>query len=184
MRKTTNSKMPHHKSETDSDRQKRNAFPAPGHNHDKCLAGAIDKARQLFAAQKLKLTPLREEIYRQVLNAHTALGAYEIRDQINRTNRNVAPITIYRILDLLRETGLIHRLESQNTYYACYQEHKSSTSIVTLICQHCGNVAELVDENVEKLMGLLEKNADFVMENRVLEIEGKCPQCRKFVKTK
>jgi len=163
---------------THNNTQTENVFPAPGHNHSMCLTGAVENARTVFAAKNLNLTPLREEIYRQILTAHTAQGAYQIRDHLNRSDRNVAPITIYRILDLLLEAGLIHRLESQNTYYACFQNHESGTSIVALICQQCGTVAELVDENVEKLMGLLEKNAGFVMENRMLEIAGKCPQCR------
>jgi len=170
--------MPRDNPTTSVDNQIANAFPIPGHNHSMCLTRAIENARAIFAAKNLNLTPLREEIYRQILTAHTAQGAYQIRDHLNRSGRNVAPITIYRILDLLLEAGLIHRLESQNTYYACFQSHKNSTSIVALICQQCGTVAELVDENIEKLMGLLEKNADFTMANRMLEIEGKCPQCR------
>ena len=154
-----------------------NIFPDPKHDHDKCLKQAVQKARGIFATRNLKLTPLREQIYRQILTAHTALGAYEIRDHLNKTDRNIAPITIYRILDLLRQNGLIHRLESQNTYYACHHNHQNETSFVTLICRGCGVIVELMDDNINKAFDALEQNADFLKEHRVLEIEGLCPQC-------
>ena len=153
-------------------------FPGPEHNHQKCLGDAIEKARTLFAARKQRLTPLREEIYRQVLTSHNSLGAYQIRDQLNKNDRNIAPITIYRILELLCEIGLIHRIESQNTYYACHQNHHGQNSKITLICRACGTIAELLDETIDKAFGQLEKKVDFITENRILEIEGLCPECR------
>ena len=153
-------------------------FPGPDHNHDRCLKGAITKARQTFADRKLRLTPLREQIYRRILTARTALGAYEIRDHFIKNNRDIAPITVYRILDLLNEIGLIHRLTSKNSYYACYHDHKGKTAFVTLICQGCGEVAELLDEKIEKLIGKLEKTADFHANQRMLEIDGLCARCR------
>ena len=155
----------------------KNAFPPPHHDHHHCADQAIHKARALFSSKKLLLTPLRERIYRQILTSHNALGAYQLLECLNKNDRKTAPITIYRILDLLCEIGLIHRLQSQNTYFACYQNHDSQNSTITLICRKCGTIAELLDETIDKAFEVLERNVNFITENRVLEIEGICPEC-------
>jgi len=156
----------------------KNIFPDPAHNHDKCLGNAVQKARQVFSARNLRLTPLREQIYRQILTSHTALGAYGLLEHLNKADRQIAPITIYRILDLLKEAGLIHRIESQNAYYACYHDHRNAGCFVTLICRGCGTIAEFLDKKLEKTFELLDQNAEFEKERRVLEIEGLCSLCR------
>ncbi len=155
-----------------------NAFPTPGHNHKQCLNDAIDKARKVFSLRKLRLTPLREQIYRQILTSHDAIGAYDILDRMRRQGREIAPITAYRILDLLHDMGLIHRLELQNAYYACYRDHEDDKNFIALICRGCGTIAELVDRKVSRVFEALEKEAGFTEEKRVLEVQGLCRSCR------
>lgn len=154
------------------------AFPHPEHDHDMCLETAIQKAKKTFESNKLRLTPLRENVLREILNSHRALGAYEILERLKPANQKIAPITIYRILDLLLDLRLIHRLETQNTYYACHHAHHSSNSFVTMICKDCGEIAELIDKNIEKAFEQLEAKVSFAKESRTLEVEGLCPNCQ------
>ena len=158
--------------------QAKNAFPAPNHNHSRCLSEAIDKAEKLFSRRKLRLTPLRQQIYRQILTSHDAVGAYDILDRMRRQGREIAPITAYRILDLLAEIGLIHRLERQNAYYACFHDHKDDKNFIALVCRRCGTIAELMDRKINRVFDALEKEAGFSKEKRILEVEGLCQRCR------
>lgn len=155
------------------------AFPTPNHNHARCLNEAIEKAKKIFLSRKLKLTPLREQIYRQILTSHKAVGAYDILDRMRHEGREIAPITAYRILDLLDEMGLIHRLELQNAYYACFHDHTGDKNFITLICRKCGAIAELMDQKINHVFDALEKQVGFTKEKRILEVVGLCQRCHK-----
>ena len=61
----------------------------------------------------MRLTPLREAVLRVLLSSHQALGAYDIIEKLQVNGRRLAPISVYRIIDVLLEAGLAHRLESQ-----------------------------------------------------------------------
>ena len=43
-------------------------FPAPEHDHELCLDEALERARKAFEARGLRLTPLREAVFREVLS--------------------------------------------------------------------------------------------------------------------
>src|SRR6202521_3024238 len=50
------------------------AFPAPGHDHDLCLEEAMERAREAFQNKGLKLTPLRQSVFREIAASHKAIG--------------------------------------------------------------------------------------------------------------
>ena len=59
-----------------------NAFPAPEHDHDRCLEEAMVRARKAFEDKGLKLTPLRRAVFREIASSHRAIGAYEVLDKL------------------------------------------------------------------------------------------------------
>src|SRR4051812_8351869 len=46
------------------------AFPAPEHDHDLCLEEAMERARAAFQNKGLKLTPLRQSVFREIAASH------------------------------------------------------------------------------------------------------------------
>src|SRR6185312_1793084 len=52
------------------------AFPAPGHDHDRCASDAIAHAETLCAARSERLTPIRRGVLSALLASHKPLGAY------------------------------------------------------------------------------------------------------------
>ena len=57
---------------TPSDRQE--AFPAPGHNHQACIADALDAAEEHCKSRGLRFTPLRRRVLEIVWNRHAQPG--------------------------------------------------------------------------------------------------------------
>ena len=50
-----------------------------------------------------------------------------------------APLQVYRALDKLVETGLVHRLESLNAFVACAHKHcHDDCASAFAICEKCG----------------------------------------------
>jgi Fur family zinc uptake transcriptional regulator len=153
-------------------------FPRPGHDHGSCVETAIARARQVCACKDIRLTPLREAVLRVLTGSHKALGAYEIIEQMNAQGRRLAPISVYRIIDILLEAGLVHRLESKNAYFACLARHEENASIVILLCEGCNRVAEADASRAWDAIKTITQDNEFSISATVLEIQGQCADCR------
>ena len=152
-------------------------FPSPDHDHDACLARSLERARAGFEAKGGRLTALREAVLRELAASHQALGAYDIMHRLGERGRQVAPISVYRVLDSLLEAGLIHRLESGNAYVACHQTHEPQRPILFLVCERCGAVAEASPEVLSEALDSTAKDAGFALAQSVLEARGLCAHC-------
>ncbi|MBX2806736.1 MAG: transcriptional repressor [Hyphomicrobiales bacterium] len=154
-----------------------NLFPTLEHDHNCCVDMAVGKAREICRDKSVKLTPLREAVFRVLLSSHKALGAYDIIESLKSEGREVAPISAYRIIEVLVDTGLVHRLESKNAYFACLSEHDDERSLLILICEGCARVAEADAHEAGKVIADLTRSSGFRVNNTVLEIHGYCAEC-------
>ena len=154
-------------------------FPSPGHDHASCVDLAVKRAHGLCEARSVRLTPLREAVLRVLLSSHKALGAYEIIDKLRGEGRRLAPISAYRVIDVLLEAGLVHRLESKNAYFACLTEHSDTRSQLVLICEACARVAETEAPDVWKAIMPITQSNGFDVNETILEIQGTCADCHR-----
>jgi Fur family zinc uptake transcriptional regulator len=154
-------------------------FPALDHDHDRCSAEAMAYAEALCSARAQRLTRMRRRVLEALLASHRPLGAYEIMDRTMTDGARPAPITIYRALDFLIEQGLVHRLESRNSFMACVHKHGQGDLVVFLICERCGRVGEAPAKGVGQALQAAARAADFTPHAPVIEISGVCGDCRK-----
>jgi len=47
----------------------------------------MERARQAFQNKGLKLTPLRQSVFREIAASHKAIGAYEVLDRLREDHR-------------------------------------------------------------------------------------------------
>ena len=105
------------------------------------------------------------------------MGAYDILAVLGAEGRSAAPPTVYRALEFLQEQGLVHRLSSLNAFMGCGRPgHPGSGQF--LICQSCGNAAELNDGGVERAISRSAASQGFSVHGHTVEISGVCPECR------
>ena len=154
-------------------------FPQPDHDHGDCVETAVARARTLCAEKSVRLTPLREAVLRVLLSAHRALGAYDIIELLKQDGRRLAPISVYRVVDVLLEAGLAHRLESRNAFFACLAEHDDTRSLLVLVCEKCARVAEAEAPKVWAAIKFMTQSNGFHVSETVLEIQGVCADCRR-----
>ena len=154
-------------------------FPEPSHDHGPCVEQAVARAKRVCEARGIKLTSLREAVLRVLTGSHKALGAYDIIERMHEQGRRLAPISVYRIIDVLVEAGLVHRLESKNAYFACLSRHNDSASMVILLCEACNRVAEAEAPDAWGAIKAITQDTGFAVSATVLEIQGQCPDCRK-----
>jgi Fur family zinc uptake transcriptional regulator len=153
------------------------AFPAPEHDHDRCLEEAMERARKAFEAKGLKLTPLRQAVFREIAASHRAIGAYEVLNKLASSGDRLAPISVYRAIDALVAAGIVHRFESRNAFFACHAGHDERQLV--LACEACASVAEV---DGAKVFAAIDKAAETTAfsvgsAHAVVEVWGLCANC-------
>jgi Fur family transcriptional regulator, zinc uptake regulator len=154
-------------------------FLNPKHDHGSCVEQAVARALKVCEARGIRLTSLREAVLRVLAASHKALGAYDIIDRLSERGRKLAPISVYRIIDVLIEAGLVHRLESKNAYFACLSQHGEATPMVVLLCEGCNRVAEAEAPTAWGAIEAITQDSGFSVSATVFEVQGQCPDCRK-----
>jgi Fur family zinc uptake transcriptional regulator len=151
-------------------------FPPRGHNHSQCIERALARAREVCAERGVRFTELRERVFREIAASHSPLGAYEVIERLASGGKRLAPISVYRIIEVLEAAGLVHRLESKNAYFACHSAHDGGASLV-LICEACGRVAEADAPGARDAIACVTQSSNFQALDAVLEIKGRCGDC-------
>ncbi|MDQ6433788.1 Fur family transcriptional regulator [Mesorhizobium sp. LHD-90] len=106
------------------------------------------------------------------------LSAYTLLDQL-REHGFRAPLQVYRALEKLIDYGLVHRLESLNSFVACSHPHDHAHGMIAFaICEKCGQVDEFSDDMVESRLSGWSKDHAFKLSKTTIEMRGTCAQCK------
>lgn len=158
-------------------------FESRAHEHERCVAQALAAAEVKCLAHGMRLTPIRKRVLELIWGSHEPVKAYDLLDKLRADDRRAAPPTVYRALDFFLELGLVHRIASLNAYVGCGQP-KQPHSSQFLICSECGNVAELDDPQVSRLLEEKARQLGFKVDRETVEITGRCSQCVRAMRRK
>ena len=124
-----------------------------------------------------KLTKNQQVVYDALSRARTPLSAYEILDTtIVRKKGLRAPLTIYCALDKLRKIGLMHRIESLNSFVVCCSEpHEEPVAFA--ICTDCHAVTEMRLIGCDEHISASACETGFEVETLRVELLGRCSSC-------
>ncbi len=150
------------------------AFQA--HDHAACASDALTRAEALMALRGLRLTPVRKRVLEILLEAHQAMGAYDVLNRLVAEGFGNQPPVAYRALDFLEEQGLAHRIRRLNAFAACMHPGESHAPIF-LICTGCNAVAEAPGAAVVIALGKAAHGLGFAVERVTVEALGRCPTC-------
>ena len=144
--------------------------------NNKQLTHVLERAEALCRERGVQLTEQRKAVLRLLCVSDTPLSAYELLDRMRDVVKNPAPPTVYRALDFLLEQGLVHKLESLHAYVGCtHPDHPHASQF--MICDDCGEVAEVEDPSVAKSLKAAGKAIGFRTKRPVVELLGTCAQC-------
>ena len=138
---------------------------------------AIDSSRLIQEVSSVgkTLTPQRLAIYRALEIAKKPLTAYELKDQVNhQSNESFNISTIYRVLDFWTELGLIHKIDSSNTFIVCNDDHRNHVHVLQH-CTQCQSVKESCE--ISSLIKMPESASFHIDTHQVIEIQGQCAKC-------
>ena len=144
--------------------------------NSKLVNRVLKRSEALCRKRGVRLTEQRKTVLRLLCVSDKPLSAYELLDRMRGVVKNPAPPTVYRALDFLREQGLVHKLESLHAYVGCtHPDHPHASQF--LICDDCGEVAEVEDASLAKSLKAAGKAIGFRTKRPIVEVLGTCAQC-------
>ncbi len=147
------------------------------HDHAHCAGDVMARAEAVTLAKGARLTPVRRRTLEILLEAHRALGAYDVLQRLAAEGFGNQPPVAYRALEFLVEQGLAHRIRRLNAFTACMHPGQAHAPAF-LICRQCDAVAEAPAAPVRAALEVAAAELGFVIERSNVEALGLCPACR------
>lgn len=147
-------------------------------DHSHCQADLEQSARAKCAQLGLRLTDQRLMVLRVLASSHHALGAYELREQLNASlAKPLPPAAIYRSLEFWQQTGLVHRIGGLDRFAVCFNGDDHHVHMV-VCCDKCFVVKELCDHRLGfDLATTLEPLGYAQPSSRQIEVIATCSGC-------
>lgn len=134
---------------------------------------------RLLEAAGLKTTSNRLSVLEIIGNNSSPLNVQEIFDILNR-NMNINRVTVYRIIDLLVESGLLERLSGGGrSYYYGLAPNEHHRRHPHFYCRCCGNMECLNPASLSLDTRPLERTYPGVIESVEVRVDGVCKNCLK-----
>jgi len=135
--------------------------------------------RQLLQSANLEATANRLRVLEVVGNNTSPLSAGDIIQILARTT-TINRVTVYRILDLLVDNGLVERLSTGGrAFYYGLAPNAHHRPHPHFYCKHCGQMDCLDPQSLNVNAGPLWKNYAGKIEKVEVRVDGICKNCLK-----
>lgn len=124
----------------------------------------------------LKSTRGRSEILQILKHEDTPVDVMHIQSHLIKNNLSLNQATVYRILEMFLQKGLVKRFEFQE---GKFRYELSGDDHHHLICEKCGKIVDVSDCGVAALEKEIEKKKHFLVKSHSLEFYGICKNCQK-----
>lgn len=105
------------------------------------------------------------------------LSAKEVFENVNAEHR-LNQVTVYRILDLLADTGLVSRISSgERSYLYCFHQTPAPCGHCHFHCLRCGEVLCIENEAVYQ-SELALRSLSLKIQGIDIRLDGICPNCQ------
>jgi Fur family ferric uptake transcriptional regulator len=132
---------------------------------------------ELLKMSNLSATPNRLKILEMIGANRSPLSAREIFETISRTE-DINQVTVYRILDLLVESGVIERLSGGGrSFYYGMAPNENHPSHPHFYCMRCGNLECLNPGGVQLGLDEIRRTFPGRIEKVEVRLDGICKNC-------
>ena len=132
------------------------------------------QARRLLKSAKLYRTAGRVAVIKVLLKADTALRQDQIAERLGK--RHYDKVTIYRTLESLLKTGLVHKafVEERARYFELSHNCSETQCHPHFTCTACGSTHCLTGMSLPKAIS---RHKGFLIQRQQTLLEGLCPAC-------
>jgi Fur family ferric uptake transcriptional regulator len=121
-------------------------------------------------------TEQRRLIMEIIRQAEGHLDADEIYQQARQKSPSISLSTVYRSLQLFKESELIeeHQFDGMRRYYETTPRSKHRH----LVCLGCGRIFEFKCPSTERLKSKIRREEGFKVTDAEVRLAGYCPECQ------
>lgn len=137
-----------------------------------------DYAKNILKQNGYRITRPRELVLEHLRLARQPMNPYDIKKKIAHTDNNVDTVTIYRILKVYSELGLVH--ETREGYMPC-QEHQCQDlkhCHHQFVCEKCQQFQEIHLSDQSFIQQINKKFPHLKIQSHYFEFSGFCESCK------
>ncbi|MEW6989102.1 zinc uptake transcriptional repressor Zur [Colwelliaceae bacterium 6441] len=138
----------------------------------------LEQAKISCQKRGARFTPTREQVFKLLTKHTSAIGAYDLLDELKVIDPAAKPATIYRALDFLSQQGFVHKIESINAFVMCHHFGDCNHPVQLLICDDCGHVEEIQSNDFDVALKKMATNKGFIISHQIIEAHGACQSCQ------
>lgn len=144
------------------------------------MKNEIEVFRDFIRQQGLRNTPAREQIIEEIFSRHDHFDVDELYLRLKEKNKNISKASIYRLVPLLLESGLIQEayFEDGHLHYEPIYGHGHHCH---LRCISCGKTVEFQEKSIRSIEKKLARTYSYDVKGHKLEVYGYCDQCKNKV---
>ncbi len=147
---------------------------------ERVLEHRIEQIKKQLHSQNYKLTPQREATVRVLLEREEDhLSAEDVYLLVKEKSPEIGLATVYRTLELLSELKIVDKINFGDGV-SRYDLRKEGAKHFHhhLVCIECGSVEEIVNDLLEDVEKIVEKDFGFEVKDHRLTFHGICRQCQ------
>ncbi|MDQ3856065.1 MAG: transcriptional repressor [Chloroflexota bacterium] len=139
-------------------------------------SSVVAKATQRLQALGYRLTPQRMMILEEVMGSEEHVTAEDLYEQVKRRYPHISFSTVYRTLEVLRDSGFITQTDLGGGRWQYHPVEKATHH--HLVCQGCGSIAKVDQAVLAGLQRELDEEYGFDAILNHFAIFGRCRNCR------
>jgi Fur family ferric uptake transcriptional regulator len=141
------------------------------------ISGWSEHVHEVLSNAGLKRGGARERVIELLSSQSCALSAVEIEDELRARGRSTGRATVYRVLELLAEHGLVERVEVGDGQARFEPSHPSGAHHHHLVCERCGRLVAFDDPGLERAIDRLSERLGVRVESHDVLLRGSCRRC-------
>jgi len=135
----------------------------------------MQELQDLLRHSALKVTSARIAVLDFLSRAKYPQDAEEIYNYLQSRNKKIDRATVYRILDVFLQKGLIQKVEfgeGRSRFELSKNDHHH------LICENCGRITDISDCRISDFEEQIKQKKYFLIKRHSLEFFGICKLCQ------
>lgn len=124
------------------------------------------------------MTSLRKAVLFALWSTNKPLKAYDVLERLSESQPNATAAALYRALGFFVTAGVVHKIDSIQSYALCGKEEAHACSELFMVCSACHEVCEVQDVAVRAAVQQLALKHHFHVSDDPIELRGLCAGCK------
>jgi Fur family ferric uptake transcriptional regulator len=141
------------------------------------MSGWIDETYEALRGSGYRNGGARRAVVELLGRQDCCVTAQEIFDNLRAEGRQVGIASVYRVLDLLSDKGLVQRIDVGGGSARYEPVLASGEHHHHLICEDCGKVEAFEDDELERALRKVESRTGYSIAAHDVALRGACGDC-------